>query len=216
MIASQASQILAAPFAMIGSIGVITESLNFHDALKSYGVKPLTLKAGDKKNPITSFGEVTDKDVKSVLADLEDTHHNFIELCRSKRPELDPDICNGRVLSGDKALESGMVDRILTSEEYIFEKMTDGDLVMKLHLISPESEHSRFLRVLQILPHIRQKIQSALLFFSGGGRMVKFNGLQHAQMQLDTGAINNVVQGIALASMIHRAIQRSGFWRRHY
>ncbi|KAG7368435.1 sohB protein, peptidase U7 family protein [Nitzschia inconspicua] len=213
MIASQASQIIAAPFAIVGSIGVIMEALNFHEALKSYGVKALTLKAGEMKVPITQFGEVTDKDVKLKLEDLEYTHRDFIELCRSKRPELDPSVCNGRILSGDKALECGLIDRILTSEEYIFEKIADGDLVMKLHLISPDSEHTRFLRVLQILPHIRQKIQSALMSLSGG-RVAKFNGLPNAQVQLDMNFVNNLVQGVAFASMIHRAFQRSEFWRR--
>lgn len=156
MIASQANQILAAPFAMVGSIGVISEALNFNEALKSFGVKALSLKAGDMKNPISSLGVVTDKDVKSRLQELGRTHTDFIELCRSKRPELDPSVCDGRILTGDMAIESGLIDRLLTSEEYIFEKMSEGDLVMKIHLIRPESNHSRFLRVLQILPHLRK------------------------------------------------------------
>jgi ClpP class serine protease len=213
MIASQASQIIAAPFAVVGSIGVMLEGLNIHDALKSYGVKPLSLKAGDMKNPITTWGEISDRDLKLKLQDLDESHQDFIELCRSTRPELDPSVCNGRVMSGEKALQSGMTDRLLTSEEYIFEKMSEGDLVMKLHLISPESEQSRFLRVLQILPHLRQKLQSAVLAFVPGGIFARFDGFKYAQLQQDTNLINNVIQGFALASMIYGAVIRSGFWK---
>ena len=111
MMASQANQILAAPFAVVGSIGVMMEGFNFFEALKNYGVKTISLKAGDMKNPISSFGEVTQKDIKLKEKDLEDAHRDFIELCRSSRPDLDPEVCNGRILSGEKALETGMVWR---------------------------------------------------------------------------------------------------------
>jgi ClpP class serine protease len=212
MIASQANQIIAAPFAVVGSIGVMLEGLNIHEALKSYGVKPLSLKAGDMKNPITTWGEISDKDLKLKLQDLDESHQDFIELCRSTRPELDPKVCNGRVMSGEKALESGMTDRILTSEEYIFEKMSEGDLVMKLHLISPESEQSRFLRILQILPHLRHKLQSALAFVSGD-KFARFEGFKFAHLQQDANLVNNVIQGVAVATMIYDTVIRSRFWK---
>lgn len=215
MIASQANQILAAPFALVGSIGVMLEALNFNEALKSFGVKALSLKAGDMKNPISTLGEVTDKDVKSRLQELGRTHTDFIELCRSKRPELDPVVCDGRVLAGDMAVESGLIDRILTSQEYIFEKISEGDLVMQLHLISPESEHLRFLRVLQILPSIRKKLRSTLAALSGGP-MAQFNGVQNAQAPLKMDSISNLVQGALLASMVRRAIQKSGIFEKQW
>ncbi|OEU17335.1 peptidase S49, partial [Fragilariopsis cylindrus CCMP1102] len=126
MIASQATQILASPFAMVGSIGVITETLNFYETLKKYGVKSLVLKAGDMKNPITQYGEVSKEDIQNTQEDLEEIHESFINLCRLRRPALDLEVCNGRVLSGDRALEKGMIDRILTSDEYIMEKMSEG------------------------------------------------------------------------------------------
>jgi hypothetical protein len=58
MIASQADQLIAAPFASIGSVGVILEGLNFHELAKRYGVQPLVLKAGQSKNPLTTWGYV--------------------------------------------------------------------------------------------------------------------------------------------------------------
>lgn len=213
--ASQASQILAAPFAMVGSIGVIAEGLNYFEALKNYGIKTISLKAGDMKNPISTFGEVTDKDMKIKQKDLEESHRDFIELCQSSRPDLDPEVCNGRILSGEKALETGMVDRILTSEEYIFEKISDGDLVMKLHLVSPYSEQIRFARILQILPHFGHKFQSALSFLSGG-RFSKFSDFRDAKINVDTNTINNIAKGVALASMIQRAVERSQLGKKRW
>ncbi|KAL3906187.1 MAG: hypothetical protein SGILL_009372, partial [Bacillariaceae sp.] len=215
MIASQANLILAAPFAMVGSIGVMSEGLNFFEALKSVGVKPITLKAGDMKNPITTFGQVTDKDLKMTQKDLEDAHLDFIQLCRSRRPDLLEEVCNGRVLSGEKALETGMVDRILTSDEYVHEKICDGDLVMKIHLVSRDAEQLRFARFLQMLPHFGQKLQSALGLLPGG-RFSSFNDFRKAQLHADSDFVGKLIKGIAFASMVRGAVQRSGLGKKKW
>jgi serine protease SohB len=201
MIASQATQIVAAPFAMVGSIGVITESLNFYNILKNYGIQSLVLKAGAQKNPLTLLGQVTEKDLKNTQNDLEETHRDFINLCTSSRPMLDPAVCNGKVFSGEKALESGLIDRILTSDDYLYEKINDGALVMKVHLITPTSERAVYAHVLQLLPHIRQKMHSALTSLFQGNTNVKF----------DVEFVSKIMQGVALASMIRRAVHRSRF-----
>jgi serine protease SohB len=199
MIASQATQIVAAPFAMVGSIGVITESLNFYNILKNYGVQSLVLKAGDMKNPLTTLGQVTERDLKTQQQNLEETHQDFIELCKSGRPALDSSVCNGRVLNGEKALASGLIDRILTSEDYLYEKITDGALVMKLHLVSPTSERVMFARVLELLPHLRQKVQSAMTSLFRGN-------VPSAWSEGDL--VNKIMQVVALGSMIRSAVYR--------
>jgi ClpP class serine protease len=199
MIASQATQILASPFAMVGSVGVITEGLNFYEILKKHGIQSLVLKAGDSKNPITQFGKVTDDDIKTTQEDLDETHQSFIDLCRSRRPTLDPAVCNGRILSGDMALERGMIDRILTSDEYVLEKISEGDLVMKLHLVSGNSERHMVANALQILPHLRSRFKKFM--FAGGG---KLNSV------MDGDVASKVLQIMGLTSMIRRAIMRAG------
>lgn len=201
MIASQATQVVAAPFAMVGSIGVITESLNFYNILKNYGIQSLVLKAGDQKNPLTTLGQVTDKDLKNTQENLEETHRDFINLCIAGRPMLDPAVCNGKVVSGEKALESGLIDRILTSDDYLYEKINDGALVMKLHLITAATERAAYLHVLQLLPLLRQKMQSLLTSLFKGNTEVKF----------DAEFFGKMMQGVALASMIRRSIYRSRF-----
>lgn len=202
MIASQATQILASPFAMVGSVGVITQSLNYYEILKKYGIKSLVLKAGDSKNPITEFGEVTDEDIETTQIDLNETHESFIELCRSNRPMLDPKVCNGRILSGNTALESGMIDRILTSDEYISEKITEGDLVMKLHLVSGDGERFAIWNALQILPHLKNKFKR--LASSNNNIVGKLNAA------MDGNVVSKAVQIWGLTSMIRRAVLRPG------
>ena len=202
MIASQATQILASPFAMVGSVGVITQSLNYYEILKKYGIKSLVLKAGDSKNPITDFGEITDQDIETTQIDLNETHESFIELCRSNRPMLDPKVCNGRILSGNMALESGMIDRILTSDEYILEKISDGDLVMKLHLVSGDAQRFAIWNALQILPHLKHKFQR--LTNSNNNIVGRLNAA------MDGNVVSKAVQIWGITSMIRRAVMRPG------
>jgi serine protease SohB len=187
MIASQSSQIVAAPFAMVGSIGVMREGLNYNKILNDYGIKPLVIKAGEMKNPLSMYGPVTDKDIQEETERLEKVHNAFIDLCLSRRPSLDVAVCDGTVLIGSQALDSGMVDRVLTSDEYIWEKITDGDYVLKLHKSNRDHDHSRmFARALDILPHLRQRISGK-----------------------DFGvAMSRIFQGAAFTSMIHRALCR--------
>lgn len=160
------------------------------------------LKAGDSKNPLTQFGQVTDEDIKTTQKDLDETHASFIALCRSRRPTLDPVVCNGRILSGDKALERGMIDRIITSDEYILEKISAGDLVMKLHLVSGNSERNSVLAALQILPHLKSRFKN-LLFAGGGNSLVgKLNAV------MDGNFVSKAFQIIGFTSMIRRVVMR--------
>ena len=182
MIASQLSQIIAAPFAMVGSIGVISEGLNFNKILNKYGIKPLVLKAGEMKNPISTLGHVSDKAVQEETKRLEQVHESFIQLCQTKRSQLDSSICDGSVLIGERAIAYGMVDRVLTSDEYISELIQAGDYVLKLHQTQSRDHTSVFARALDVLPHLKQRIQNR-------------------NMSMDE-VIGRIIQGLALVSMV--------------
>jgi ATP-dependent protease ClpP protease subunit len=155
MMASQATRILAAPFAAVGSIGVMMETLNFNKILNTYGVQPLHLKAGEHKNLISTFGEVTDMGVKEEQKRLDHMHRAFIDLCISNRPDLNETVCDGSVLFGAEAQKVGMIDRIQTSDEYIWEKLRDGDHVLMLHK-SNGVRGRRKLLALDLLPHLKR------------------------------------------------------------
>jgi ClpP class serine protease len=149
------------PCAKVGSIGVIREGLNYNEILEKHGVKPLILKAGEMKNPISSFGKVSKQEIEEETKRMEHVHEQFIELCQKNRPTLETGICDGTILTANAALSFGLVDRILTSDEYILERIAQGDLVMHLHR-TQGSDPSRllFARALDVLPHLATKWKS--------------------------------------------------------
>lgn len=204
MIASQADTVLAAPFAALGSIGVISGGLNFNEVLRKYGVKAIELKSGEQKNPISQFGPVTDKDVKTAQKNSDELHRDFIDLCLTRRPMLREDVCDGRVLNGERAYDAGLIDRILTSDEYIFEKIADGHLVLKLHRFAKPSDRTSFLQALQILPHLRRKIGDFLCKLVGNSVSIE------SGPALDPAFFSNIFKGAAFLSMVHSALKKNG------
>ena len=208
MIASQADQVFGAPFAIVGSIGVISGGLNFHSILQKYGIKAIELKSGDQKNPISQFGPVSDKDMKIAQKKSDETHRDFIDLCLSRRPMLREDICDGRVLNGITARDVGLIDRVLTSDEYIYEKIVNGDVVMKLHRFDKPNDRISFVQALQIFPHLRQKIGTflnKLVTFDGSFPRASFGG---SNVQPDLAG--NIFAGLAFLSMVHSALKHKG------
>ena len=144
MIACQADTICGAPFAVFGSIGVMTEALNFHEVLRNVGIKPISITAGKNKAPIKPFGEVSDEDLQLVEEDLERTHEVFINWVSEARNIIPTDdwkakVCTGSVFHGEEALELGLIDRLATSDEYIAEKLRDGNRILRLiHYRGPQ------------------------------------------------------------------------------
>lgn len=210
MMASQATQIVAAPFAIVGSIGVIGGGLNFNKVLESYGVKAIEIKSGERKNPLSQFGSVTDKDIQIAQDNADENHRDFINLCLARRPMLNEGVCDGRIVNGDKALQVGLIDRILTSEEYIFEKIADGDLVMKLHRSNRQTDRSSFAQALQILPHLGHKMKMFFSAMTGFGGSTIHAGTNFGGPQLNPELVNKIFQGVAFLSMVHSALKRSG------
>lgn len=138
MVASLASpgQLFAAPFAAIGSIGVITsEILNFQKMLKEIGVQPVQLRGGDSKDPISMFGEVRQDQLDRVQASVDEIHGAFRNHVENLRGDAVTDydyITSGDYWIGSKALKLGLVDRLVASDEYIDERVRAGDRVLKL------------------------------------------------------------------------------------
>jgi signal peptide peptidase SppA len=158
MIASQTHTIVAAPFATVGSIGVIVEGLNFHEVARRYGVLPMVIKAGDAKNPLSTFGPVTAQDLENEQYRVAKVHEMFRELVQSGRPMVEDLnlVANGDIFMGQEALDLKLVDRVMTSSEYILDRIRAGDRVLKLHRTNPTRYSRRpSLTPLDILPHLR-------------------------------------------------------------
>lgn len=140
MMACQATpgHLFAAPFAMVGSIGVLMETVNFNEVLRRYGIKPLIIKAGANKAPLSGFGEVTQEELKTAQDDADGIHEVFQQWVARSRPnvvvskEWMEKVCTGAVFLGQEACELGLVDRVLTSDEYVADRIASGDRVLRL------------------------------------------------------------------------------------
>ena len=120
MMACVADHVLAAKFAIIGSIGVIAQLPNFNKLLKKSNIDFEQHTAGEFKRTLTMFGENNDQGREKFKAELEDVHHMFKDFVQSQRPELDiAKVATGEYWYGIKAKELGLVDDIQTSDDYI-------------------------------------------------------------------------------------------------
>lgn len=129
MMACVADRIIAAPFAIIGSIGVIAQLPNFHKLLKKHDIEFEQLTAGEFKRTITMFGENTDKARQKFIEELEDMHLLFKEFIQQHRPIVDIDrISTGEHWPATRALELKLVDELKTSDDYLLENSRHHDI----------------------------------------------------------------------------------------
>jgi len=120
LMASVANKILAAPFAMIGSIGVLAQVPNFYRFLQKQEVDYEEHTAGQHKRTITMFGKPTDEKREKLKEQIEEIHTHFKDYVTQYRTNIDlSQVATGEVWLGKKAKELGLVDQILTSDDYI-------------------------------------------------------------------------------------------------
>jgi serine protease SohB len=120
MMACVANNIISAPFAILGSIGVIAQVPNFHKLLKKNDVDFEQFTAGEFKRTVTMFGENTEKGREKFTEELEETHVLFKNFVGDHRPSLDiAKVATGEHWFGIKAKELGLVDDIQTSDDYL-------------------------------------------------------------------------------------------------
>lgn len=129
LMACVANRIIAAPFAVIGSIGVIAQLPNFHRALDARGVNFEQITAGRYKRTVTMFGENTDEDRAKLKEELEDVHTLFKQMVSSHRPSLDIErVATGEHWYGTRALELGLVDALEASDDYLLRAAESADV----------------------------------------------------------------------------------------
>lgn len=130
MMACVADRILAAPFAILGSIGVVATMPNFHRALKKRDVDVELVTAGEHKRTLTLFGENTDEGRQKFREQMEEVHGLFKDWVARYRPSLDvAAIATGEHWYGSRALELGLVDELTTSDAYLLGRAEEAELV---------------------------------------------------------------------------------------
>ena len=146
MMASVADKIIAAPFALIGSIGVVAGIPNFHRVLQKHEVDYHLFTAGKYKRTVTPFSEVTDEGKQKLQDDLTAIHEAFKQLIKDGRPDVDiEEVATGEYWLASKAKEKGLVDEIMTSDDYLCSKLDDCEIIE----IKTEIEQNRLERLLE-------------------------------------------------------------------
>lgn len=129
MMACVADNIIAAPFAVVGSIGVIAQVPNIHRLLKDKNVDIELHTAGKYKRTLTLMGENTDEGREKFKEELELTHDLFKQHIATHRPQIDIDtVATGETWYGQQAIDNQLVDDILTSDDYILQAIEKMDV----------------------------------------------------------------------------------------
>lgn len=155
LMACVADKILCAPFAIIGSIGVIVQLPNFHRFLENKDIDFEQYTAGEFKRTITLFGKNTEEGRKKLQEEIEDVHQLFKNLITSYRKEIDiQKVATGEYWLGQQAIDLKLVDDIKTSDEYLLERSQSADL----YEISYEIKKSFLSRFITNTNKLREKI----------------------------------------------------------
>jgi len=129
MMASVANTIMAAPFAVVGSIGVLAQIPNFNRILKKYNVDFEQITAGEFKRTLTLFGENTEKGREKFKEEIEETHTLFKDFITHFRPKVDINkVATGEHWYGQQAIDLQLVDGLMTSDDYLLQRHEHMDI----------------------------------------------------------------------------------------
>ncbi|WP_373766277.1 protease SohB [Glaesserella sp.] len=168
MMACVANRIVSAPFAVIGSVGVVAQVPNIHRLLKKHDIDVDVMTAGEYKRTVTLVGENTEKGKQKFQQELEETHTLFKQFVAEHRPQLEIDkIATGEHWFGQQALALNLVDAISTSDDLILQAVKDKDVVeVKYHQkkkLSQRLGEQVESSVVNLIGHILNKNRSSLL-----------------------------------------------------
>ncbi|CAM2887472.1 protease SohB [Vibrio rarus] len=144
MMACVADKIVSAPFAIVGSIGVIAQIPNFNKLLKKNNIEFEQMTAGEYKRTLTMFGENTDKARDKFKQELQETHDLFKDFIRERRPALDLDsVATGEHWYGSQALALGLIDEVQTSDDLVVAACKDKT-VLAVHYVQKKKLSEKF------------------------------------------------------------------------
>ncbi|WWP00113.1 MAG: protease SohB [Candidatus Dasytiphilus stammeri] len=159
MMACVANHLIAAPFAVVGSIGVVAQLPNFHRFLKRHEIDIELHTAGEYKRTLTLFGENHDRGRQKLIEELQATHQLFKKFIHDMRPTLDIDrVATGEHWFGTQAIKKNLIDEIGTSDDFILQKKDQCKLISVRYCISSKNQWFD-----SILNAIYQRIEYFLL-----------------------------------------------------
>ena len=138
MMAAVAHRILAAPFAVVGSIGVVAQIPNVYRLLKKHDVDVEIHTAGQFKRTLDMFGENTERGREKLREELHDVHALFQEFVGAWRPNLNLEaVSTGETWYGQRALDRALVDELVTSDEYLTRACDEAE-VFEVAWVAPK------------------------------------------------------------------------------
>ena len=171
MMACIGSQIVAAPFAILGSIGVVAQIPNFNKLLKEHNIDYEVFTAGEYKRTVTLFGENSEEGKAKFEQELQQTHQLFKHFVENYRPQLDVDaVATGEHWYGEDAKKLKLVDELQTSDAYLLEKLPKHDVYVITTRKKPTLGEKLGLQAAQIaqgmLPSLIESARESLLKLS--------------------------------------------------
>ncbi len=161
LMACIANKIIAAPFAILGSIGVVAQIPNFHRLLKKNEIDVDVITAGEYKRTLTVFGENTEKGRQKFTEELENVHSLFKNFVSTNRPVVDiSDVSTGEAWYGTDALERKLVDELKTSDNYVSDLCKERD-VFHVSYIEDKSKVDKLLERISLT--ISRSLEKSLL-----------------------------------------------------
>lgn len=160
MMACTANRVTAAPFAIIGSIGVVAQVPNFHRLLKKHDVDFEEITAGEFKRTVSMFGEITEKGKRKFLDQIEDTHGLFKEFVHTYRPALDlAQVATGEYWFGERAKQLQLVDEIIASDDYLFRRRNEAR-IFKVEIVAHKKWSEKLAENIALL--VQQTVERTL------------------------------------------------------
>lgn len=130
MMACVANKIIAAPFAIVGSVGVVAQIPNLNRLLKKHDIDIELHTAGKYKRTLTVLGENTNEGRKKFQQDMEDTHRLFRDFVIQHRPQIDAErIATGEYWHASQAIDIKLVDTLQTSDDYLMARADTADIL---------------------------------------------------------------------------------------
>lgn len=139
LMACVGSQIISAPFAFIGSIGVLANIPNIHDFLKKHDITYEEITAGEYKRTVTPFGKITEEKKERLKGQLSLIHEQFKNFVLKYRSGINlEEVATGEAWLAEQAFKKGLVDKIQASDDYIMEKLKTNN-VYKISLAAKKT-----------------------------------------------------------------------------
>ena len=137
LIACAGDEIYANSSSIVGSIGVISASFGFQDAIKKIGVERRVYTAGKNKSTLDPFKEEKQEDINRLKKIQLELHSDFINVVKSSRGSklLDTEKNNtftGEFWSGSTSLKLGLIDGIGNADQILKEKFGEDVVIKKL------------------------------------------------------------------------------------